>query len=71
MTISPFVDSMSFMLLYSLVTWLLAFCGGAVGSGTSAPFRYGKGYMYSAVTRMMKVARFYSDESMFATRRKH
>ena len=29
--------------------------------------RYGKGYTYTAVTRMMKVARFYSDEEMFAT----
>ena len=29
--------------------------------------RYGKGYTYSAVTRMMKVARYYSDEEMFAT----
>ena len=28
--------------------------------------RYGKGYTYTAVTRMMKVARFYSEE-MFAT----
>ena len=29
--------------------------------------RYGKGYTYSAVTRMMKVARYYSDEETFAT----
>ena len=29
--------------------------------------RYGKGYSYSAVTRMMKVAQCYSDEEMFAT----
>ena len=29
--------------------------------------RYGKGYTYTAVTRMMKVARFYSDEEMLAT----
>lgn len=29
--------------------------------------RYGKGYTYTAVTRMMKVARFYNDEEMFAT----
>ena len=29
--------------------------------------RYGKGYTYTAVTRMMKVARYYSDEEMFAT----
>ena len=29
--------------------------------------RYGKGYTYSAVTRMMKVAQCYSDEEMFAT----
>lgn len=29
--------------------------------------RYGKGYTYSAVTRMMKVARYYSDAQMFAT----
>ena len=29
--------------------------------------RYGKGYTYTAVTRMMKVARFYSEEEMFAT----
>ena len=29
--------------------------------------RYGKGYTYSAVTRMMKVARYYSNEEMFAT----
>ena len=29
--------------------------------------RYGKGYTYTAVTRMMKVARLYSDEEMFAT----
>ena len=29
--------------------------------------RYGKGYTYTAVTRMMKVARFYSDEEIFAT----
>jgi hypothetical protein len=29
--------------------------------------RYGKGYTYTAVTRMMKVARFYSDEEMFAS----
>ena len=29
--------------------------------------RYGKGYTYSAVTRMMKVAQYYSDEEMFAT----
>lgn len=28
---------------------------------------YGKGYTYSAVTRMMKVARIYHDEEMFAT----
>lgn len=28
--------------------------------------RYGKGYTYSAVTRMMKVARYYSDEETFA-----
>ena len=28
---------------------------------------YGKGYTYTAVTRMMKVARYYSDEEMFAT----
>ena len=29
--------------------------------------RYGKGYTYSALTRMMKVARLYSDKEMFAT----
>ena len=29
--------------------------------------RYGRGYTYSAVTRMMKVARFYPEEEMFAT----
>lgn len=29
--------------------------------------RYGKGYTYTAVTRMMKVARLYSNEEMFAT----
>lgn len=29
--------------------------------------RYGKGYTYSAVTRMMKVANIYSDIEMFAT----
>ena len=29
--------------------------------------RYGKGYTYSAVTRMMKVARYYSDEETFTT----
>ena len=29
--------------------------------------RYGKGYTYSAITRMMKVARMYNDEKMFAT----
>ena len=29
--------------------------------------RYGKGYTYSALTRMMKVARIYSDGEMFAT----
>ena len=29
--------------------------------------RYGKGYTYSAVTRMMKVARLYPEEEMFAT----
>lgn len=29
--------------------------------------RYGKGYTYSALTRMMKVARIYSDREMFAT----
>ena len=29
--------------------------------------RYGKGFTYSALTRMVKVARIYSDESMFAT----
>lgn len=29
--------------------------------------RYGKGYTYSALTRMMKVARVYSDYEMFAT----
>ena len=29
--------------------------------------RYGKGYTYTAVTRKMTVARFYSDEEMFAT----
>ena len=29
--------------------------------------RYGKGYTYTAVTRMMKVARLYGDEEMFAT----
>lgn len=28
---------------------------------------YGKGYTYSAVTRMMKVARIYNEEEMFAT----
>lgn len=28
---------------------------------------YGKGYTYSAVTRMMKVARIYNEEGMFAT----
>lgn len=28
--------------------------------------RYGKGYTYSALTRMMKVARIYSDKEMFA-----
>ena len=28
---------------------------------------YGKGYTYSALTRMMKVARIYGDEEMFAT----
>ncbi len=28
---------------------------------------YGKGYTYSSVTRMMKVAHLYSDEEMFAT----
>ena len=28
---------------------------------------YGKGYTYSALTRMMKVARLYSDREMFAT----
>ncbi len=28
---------------------------------------YGKGYTYSALTRMMKVARIYDDEEMFAT----
>ena len=28
---------------------------------------YGKGYTYSALTRMMKVAKCYNDESMFAT----
>ena len=33
--------------------------------------RYGKGYTYSALTRMMKVAKCYSDEAMFATCRKH
>lgn len=29
--------------------------------------RYGKGYTYSALTRMMKVARVYNDREMFAT----
>lgn len=29
--------------------------------------RYGKGYTYSAVTRMMKIAQCYSDKEMFAT----
>lgn len=29
--------------------------------------RFGKGYTYSALTRMMKVAKCYSDEAMFAT----
>lgn len=29
--------------------------------------RYGKGFSYSAVTRMMKVARIYNDREMFAT----
>jgi len=29
--------------------------------------RYGKGYTYSALTRMMKVARLYGDREMFAT----
>ena len=29
--------------------------------------RYGKGYTYTAVTRMMKVARLYHEEDMFAT----
>lgn len=29
--------------------------------------RYGKGYSYSALTRMMKVARIYNDYEMFAT----
>ena len=29
--------------------------------------RYGKGYSYSAVTRMMKVARVYNEMEMFAT----
>jgi len=29
--------------------------------------RYGKGYTYSALTRMMKVARIYNDGEMFAT----
>lgn len=29
--------------------------------------RYGKGYSYSALTRMMKVARLYNDREMFAT----
>ncbi len=29
--------------------------------------RYGKGFTYSALTRMVKVARIYCDESMFAT----
>ncbi|MBQ2489641.1 MAG: hypothetical protein II525_07540, partial [Bacteroidales bacterium] len=28
--------------------------------------RYGRGYTYSALTRMMKVARLYSDSEMFA-----
>ncbi len=28
---------------------------------------YGKGFSYSALTRMMRVASFYKDESMFAT----
>lgn len=29
--------------------------------------RYGKGYTYSALTRMMNVARIYNDKEMFAT----
>lgn len=29
--------------------------------------RYGKGYTYSALTRMLKVARMYNDKEMFAT----